>query len=131
MKTCPTCNRTYSKDNFAFCLDDGAPLSFAGDASATVAVPSAHVTDPPKTEVLHPTLKPRTSRTPTLRASIPSSPPLVYAPADRPQASGGKHWIVLSGILGVLVIGLMAALGYITWRVSNRAAPESSSVAST
>ena len=54
MKTCPTCNRTYEDDSFAFCLDDGARLSAAYDPHSTLPGPVARDTDPPKTAILPP-----------------------------------------------------------------------------
>ncbi len=49
MKSCPTCNRTYSDDSFTFCLSDGALLSAPYDPQATLILPSRR-TDPPAGE---------------------------------------------------------------------------------
>lgn len=45
MKSCPTCNRTYSDDTFTFCLSDGTLLSAPYDPQATLIIPTRD-TDP-------------------------------------------------------------------------------------
>lgn len=52
MKRCPTCNRTYANDEFAFCLADGTLLSAPYDLREDrIGLPS-HRSEPPETEVL-------------------------------------------------------------------------------
>src|SRR5205814_517531 len=41
MKSCPKCNRTYSDETFAFCLDDGSLLSAPFDPEATQVMATA------------------------------------------------------------------------------------------
>ncbi|HEY0407357.1 MAG TPA: hypothetical protein VGC89_16610 [Pyrinomonadaceae bacterium] len=52
MKRCPTCNRTYANDEFAFCLNDGTLLSAPYDLDKTLVAPPSHKSDLPITEVL-------------------------------------------------------------------------------
>ncbi|MGA9997382.1 MAG: hypothetical protein WBP93_18330 [Pyrinomonadaceae bacterium] len=44
------------------------------------------------------------------------------------EKRGGKLWIILSGMLALVVVGLMIVLGYVAWESSNRSTPEPSSV---
>jgi TonB family protein len=52
MKSCPTCNRTFSDETLSFCLVDGAILSAPFDPHATLIIPEPRQTEPPPTEVL-------------------------------------------------------------------------------
>ena len=42
MKSCPTCNRTYADETFAFCLADGSLLSPSFDPEATLVIPTGN-----------------------------------------------------------------------------------------
>ena len=70
MKSCPTCNRTYSDDTITFCLVDGSILSAPYDPAATKSSGPARETNPPATEVFNP------------GASLNSWPPSQAAPKD-------------------------------------------------
>jgi hypothetical protein len=53
MKQCPTCNRTYANDEFAFCLADGTLLSAPYElGEARQLAPANRSSNPPITEVL-------------------------------------------------------------------------------
>ncbi len=99
MKSCPTCNQTFTDLNLSFCIDDGTPLvSVAAPADETTVV----------------------SPSPGDSASIPS-PSEVYKPRDwqapdyQPpgfQTSTAAHtrkkaWPWVVGILAALVIGVL------------------------
>jgi hypothetical protein len=53
MKSCPTCNRTFSDETLSFCLVDGAILSAPFDPQATLVIPEPQRTEPTTTEVLN------------------------------------------------------------------------------
>jgi hypothetical protein len=48
MKSCPTCNRTYSDDTITFCLVDGSILSAPYDPEATQSFSYPQNTEPSK-----------------------------------------------------------------------------------
>src|SRR5882672_12307165 len=118
MKSCPTCNRTYTDASLNFCLEDGTPLTISAPGSAAPGFdPNATIryTDP------------RDTKAPPAEAYRPAAP-AVYEVADPvahhgsqfgqqqrstlagPGAQGKKSnavWWVLGGlvVLGVIVIG--------------------------
>jgi hypothetical protein len=47
MKRCPLCNRTYSNEEFTFCLDDGSLLSAPYDPKQTLVLPKLNNDLPP------------------------------------------------------------------------------------
>lgn len=103
-----------------FCLDDGARLSATYDPRATLPGSAARNTDPARTVILPPELMPANQ-----------TPPPYPQAAMRKQTTekrGGKLWIILSGMLALVVVGLMIVLGYVAWESSNRSTPEPSSV---
>lgn len=65
MKRCPTCNRTYPDDSFAFCLADGSLLSAPYDPQQTLVLPTQSQTNRERDstlvdEVVTPSLRRRT-----------------------------------------------------------------------
>ncbi len=132
MKTCPTCKRTYEDDTLVFCLEDGARLSAAYDPHATLLGPAPRDTDPPMTAILPPELTPAHQAPPPLRPTIPAVAPIAYpqnAPHSQPPNKRGvKHWVVLSGMLALVIVGLMIVLGYLVWKANNKAMAEPSRV---
>ena len=50
MKKCPKCNRTYSDENLAFCLEDGAVLSAPYSTENTLILPVTDKTNLPTEE---------------------------------------------------------------------------------
>lgn len=54
MKTCPTCNRTYSDETLSYCLADGSLLSAPYDPEATQVYSPSRITNPAETEALPP-----------------------------------------------------------------------------
>lgn len=134
MKSCPTCNRTYGDDTLAFCLDDGARLSAPYDPRSTLKRPAARDTDPPRTEILPPEQTPVNPAPPPLRSTIPAFTPSVHPQAARQsqltEKRSGKHWIILSGMLAFIVVGLGIVLGYMAWKANSKSTPEPSSASS-
>jgi hypothetical protein len=135
MKSCPTCSRAYEDDTLTFCLDDGVRLSAAYDPHGTLLGPAARDTDPPRTAILPPELRPANQAPMPLRSTIPALAPLGY-PQEAPRSQlnekrGGKLWIILGGMLALVVVALMMVLGYLAWKASNKPEPEFSRVSST
>src|SRR5918992_6115452 len=98
MKSCPTCNRTFTDPNLSFCVDDGTPLvSVAGpEDEITVVSPSGgRGSVPPPTEVY----KPRDWQAPQYQ------PPGFQASTAAPTRKKRWPWVV--GLLALLVIGVI------------------------
>jgi hypothetical protein len=129
MKNCPTCKRTYQDDTLAFCLDDGALLSAPYDPHSTSRGHGGRGTDPSRTEVLPPELAPT-----SLHSTITAVTPLAYSQGGRQspviEKRSGKHWILLSGALAFVVVGLVIVLGYLAWKANNKPIPEPSGLSS-
>jgi len=128
MKSCPICKRTYADDTFSFCLDDGAQLSVFYDPSSTLPVTDTRNTDPPRTEILPPQWKPMSS---TIPAPTPSAYTSKAGQSQPPQKHSGKHWIVITGTLGLVSIGLVIVVGYLAWKMTNKSVREPSLVSAT
>jgi hypothetical protein len=117
MKTCPSCNRTYTDASLNFCLEDGTPLTASGpssaapgfDPNATIRYTDARDTKPPAPP-----------QQPAAQASYGVASPVAthgsqFGPQQRSTLSGpgaqrkksNTVWWVLGGlaVLGVIVIG--------------------------
>ncbi|MGB7924203.1 MAG: hypothetical protein WCF57_13255 [Pyrinomonadaceae bacterium] len=133
MKNCPACKRTYSDETLTFCLVDGAILSAPYDPHATLIIPAARDTDPQGIGVLSP------ERTPVKQAPVRSTDSSFAPVADRQEARqsnltekrSGKYWIIFAGTLALVTVGLAIALGYMSWKASNKSASEPSRASST
>src|SRR5437588_9189798 len=128
MRNCPTCNRTYADDSFAFCLDDGARLSAPYALQATLPVSAARDTDPPRTEILS------SEPTPVNREMTPAFAPQAFSSpgqADLTKRRGVVPWIIIGGTLVFLGIGIVILLGYMALRVSVKSASQPLSVPTT
>ena len=113
MKTCPTCQRTFSDESLTFCLVDGAVLSAPYDPNQTQILPEPRTTDSPQQR-----------NVPAQSTILAVNPQNVYAaqqPINRPEkrGSGPWIWIALASVFGVLVIGLV--IGAFVWMSSNQA----------
>jgi uncharacterized protein DUF4440 len=99
MKTCPTCNKTFTDPNLSFCLDDGTPLVSVAPAAdeTTVVSPSSGDSEniPPPTEVY----KPRDWQ------ASDYQPPGFQTSTAAPTRKKTLPWVV--GILAVVVIGVI------------------------
>ena len=111
MKSCPTCNKTFTDPNLSFCLDDGTPLvSFEVPADETTAVsPSLGDTGenvpPLPTEVY----KPRDWQAPDYQ------PPGFQVSTPAPARKKAWPWVVgilALALVGVIVIGIGGVLAY-------------------
>lgn len=126
MKTCPTCNRTYTDASLNFCLEDGTPLTASGprsatpgfDPNATIRYTDARDTKSPTAEAYRPPAPPTNPG-----ANQPANP-AVYQMPNQGSAFGQQQrstlsgpgvqrkksntvWWVLGGlaVVGVIVIG--------------------------
>jgi len=133
MKNCPICSRTYGDDTLIFCLDDGARLSAPYGPHSTVHEPAARDTDPPATEILPPHLAPGNQGPATLHSSNPVFAPVAYPQGAQQQLTekrSSRYWIIISGALALMMVGLVIVLGYMAWRANSKSTPESSSFSS-
>jgi hypothetical protein len=103
MKSCPTCNRTYSDDTFTFCLSDGALLSAPYDPQATLVIPT-RATDP----------RPAVDRQPTSPPEAPElvpTMPLLERKMERPRteatAEEGMSGATVATIVALLFLSLV------------------------
>jgi len=119
MKSCPSCNRTYSDDTITFCLVDGSVLSAPYDPNQTRRIPEPRTTKAAATEILPSGSS--GSRPPlqsTIRAPAPNVPP-VY-PSNQPTNIDDSPkrsivpWLLVSaaivivGIIGIVAVVIMA-----------------------
>lgn len=116
MKSCPACNRTYSDETLAFCLEDGSLLSAPYDSEETRLLSSAPPdTDSILTKISSPATRPADTMQQQPAMTMPS-PQMRFDHAEnkasyQPQAAGtgGKIWLG-AGFLVFLTICLAAAL---------------------
>jgi hypothetical protein len=112
MKSCPTCNRTYTDASLNFCLEDGTPLVNSAapgfDPNATIRYTDPRDTKTPPPEVYHPPTPP-VYKTNTPAATHGSSfgqqqQSQLSVPGAQVKKSSAVWWI----IGGVLVVGVIA-----------------------
>ena len=115
MKSCPSCNRTYTDASLNFCLEDGTPLVSSPapgvDLNATIRYTDPRDTGAPPAEVVRQAAPPSYQVTPPV-ATHGSS----FGQQQRsqvPMAGPGRKkssaiWWVLGGILIVGIIGVGA-----------------------
>jgi len=124
MKTCPTCNRTYTDASLNFCLEDGTPLASSQapglDPNATIRYTDPRDTKPPvpPERPVEPPVSPPLSQRPA--APTYQMPPPVSShgsafgrqqsampAAGRPAKKSNALWWILGGalVLGVIVVG--------------------------
>ena len=112
MKSCPTCNRTYTDASLNFCLEDGTPLVNSAapgfDPNATIRYSDPRDTKTPPPEVYHPPAPP-VYQTTTPAATHGSSfgqqqQSQLSVPGVQRKKSSAVWWII--GI--VLVVGVVA-----------------------
>jgi len=113
MKSCPTCNRTYTDASLNFCLEDGTPLVGSPapgiDPNATIRYTDARDTKPPEAPVE------RRPAAPTYQVSPPASSHgsafgkqgLAMPAPGAPARKSSAIWWILGGVLvlGVIVVG--------------------------
>src|ERR1043166_825445 len=114
MKSCPSCNRTYTDASLNFCLEDGTPLVSSPapgiDPNATIRYTEPRDTGQPPADVIRQAVPPSYQVTPPV-ASPGSAfgqqqrPPVALS-AVQPKKSNAIWW-VLGGLLvaGVIVVG--------------------------
>jgi len=113
MKTCPSCNRTYTDASLNFCLEDGTPLVSSAapgvDLNATIRYTDPRDTGHPPAEAVRQAMP--TYQAPTPPASHGSTfgqqQPLKLSVAGAPPKKSKAIW----WILGVLVIAAIVGIG--------------------
>jgi len=85
MKSCPTCNRTYSDETLSFCLVDGTVLSAPYDPKALNQYAASDNSEAPPTEELRPTDPQRDTLPALLPPTISPPPPPVASEAGPTQ----------------------------------------------
>jgi hypothetical protein len=114
MKSCPSCNRTYSDDTITFCLVDGSVLSAPYDPNQTRRIPEPRTTQAAATEILPSASS--GSRPPlqsTIRVPAPSVPPMYSQPTnigDSPQRNIVPWLLVAAAIVIVGIVGMAAVV---------------------
>jgi hypothetical protein len=135
MKSCPTCNRTYTDASLNFCLEDGTPLTVSAPGSAAPGFdPNATIryTDPRPTE----SRIPEPARAP---ASYQVAEPIAsegsgfgkqqrstLPGAGVPQRKSSAVWWILGGllVLGIIAIGAIIMILALASMSSNSNANE-------
>ena len=104
MKSCPTCNKTYTDEHLSFCIEDGTPLVPVVSEDRTIPV-APHFNDDAKT-----------SDRPEWNAAA-YQPPSYVPPGGNNQR---RVWPWILGIVGVLILafaGLAVAVAIIVPRM--------------
>jgi hypothetical protein len=111
MKTCPTCNRSYTDDTLSFCLHDGSVLvSSTDDPQATQRIPVPPNTTPSASTLVYP----NQGSSPQAQAPPPQLQYGAWAePQNRSSGGGGKVWLAVGGIVVVLLLVAAVGLGII------------------
>src|SRR5512133_1422592 len=113
MKSCPTCNRTYTDASLNFCLEDGTPLVGSPppgfDPNATIRYTDARDTGHPPAEVVR-------QVAPTYQ--VPAATPAPgsqfgqqqYLPSPAPPRKSRAIWWILGAVALVALIGIAAVI---------------------
>ncbi len=119
MKSCPTCNRSYTDASLNFCLEDGTPLVNAAapgfDPNATIRYTDPRDTKaPPEPQFVPPSAPPSQPGSFPNQGSAPGRQPWAPAPAQMSVPGRAKKtspvWWILGGILVLAVIGVGAVI---------------------
>jgi TonB family protein len=106
IKSCPSCNRTYSDESISFCLADGALLS-APHGSQKEEPPPTKVLPPP-TRAATPPTQPTSTPVPTI-TSLPTFRDYGSADDLPPQKNSATTWILLAlGAMALIAGGVLA-----------------------
>jgi Domain of unknown function (DUF4440) len=118
MKSCPTCNKTFTDPNLSFCIDDGTPLILVDPSADEITAVSPSPADrssepPPPTEVY----KPREWQAPDYQP--PGFEPVITAPKQK------KAWPWVVGLMGAVGAGLIALAigGLLVYKLLNPTNP--------
>jgi hypothetical protein len=115
MKTCPTCNRSYTDASLNFCLEDGTPLVNAPasgfDPNATIRYTEPRNTKPPPEPSVVPPPPPASQpgSFPN-QGSFPARPQWSQPPVPAPRKKSNTVWWILGGLLVLAVIGVGAVI---------------------
>src|SRR6185436_4337952 len=107
MKTCPTCNRTYTDASLNFCLEDGTPLASSPapgvDPNATIRYTDPRDTKPPvpvEPAVIRPAAPTYQMQPPAAgHGSAFGQQQSAMPAAGRPARKSNAIWWILGGAL--------------------------------
>jgi len=129
IKTCPTCNRTYSDETISFCLADGALLSAPYDAAQKQAADRDIEKTGAPTEFLPPQFVPTQAAVeakgiPTITAAVPTPPRQTMPDVAQPSS---KRPMVLAILAFIFVCGVLM----LAWLAITRRGDRSDQAATT
>lgn len=120
MKTCPTCNRSYTDASLNFCLEDGTPLVNSAapgfDPNATIRYTEPRDTKAPPAPPPYGQPSGQPSGPPSPPASLANQGSLPGAPqwspiaAPPPPKKSSAVWWIIGGLLVVAIIGVGAVI---------------------
>ncbi len=115
MKTCPTCNRSYTDASLNFCLEDGTPLvntSAPGfDPNATIRYTEPRETKaPPAPPYVQPSGPASQPGSLANQGSLPGGPQWSPAPVMPPRKKSSAVWWIIGGLLVLAIIGVGAVI---------------------
>jgi len=115
MKTCPSCNRSYTDEALNFCLQDGTPLvidaALPSETTATAIYSAPRDNNPPPTQVYRP--NPPVQPPPLAQPGAPYQPQYSPMPQYTPmpmarQPGSSAIWWILGGLAVIVVLGVGA-----------------------
>lgn len=114
MKSCPSCNRTYTDASLNFCLEDGTPLVIeaapVGDLNATIRYIDPRDTSAPRGEDYRqpPASAPRGVAN-EVRPITPASQWSPQSVSGSPRKKSNVVWWVIGGVIavGIIAVGLV------------------------
>jgi hypothetical protein len=114
MKTCPTCNRSYTDASLNFCLEDGTPLVSSPapglDPNATIRYPDARPTQAPPPPSARQPAGPSSQLGSFVNQSVPGRPQWSPVPARVPAKKSNAVWWIIGGMLVLAIIGVGAVI---------------------
>ncbi|MDT4954901.1 MAG: hypothetical protein QOJ02_3039 [Acidobacteriota bacterium] len=114
MKRCPSCQRTYTDDSLAFCLEDGSALlserADASDLPATVIMPDPRMTNHARPETFRPNPTPTQAHPPQQYTAPPPHWPPHLIPQAHPTSTArqGRGAAITSLICAISAFLLLA-----------------------
>jgi len=118
MKSCPTCQRTYTDETLNFCLDDGAVLSASYDPNQTLHMPEPRNTDSSVTRSAPP-------QSTILAVQPPNFQSNKLTPPSEQRRSAGS-WLVIGLALTFGILVGAGVIGAFLWAQSGHVADNKS-----
>jgi hypothetical protein len=114
MKRCPSCQRTYTDDSLAFCLEDGSTLlsesADASDLPATLIISDPRMTNPARPETFRPNPAPTHAQPPQAYTAPPPHWPPLPVPQAHPTSTArqGRGAAITSLVCAISAFLLLA-----------------------